>query len=65
MVHSIPLVLLGVATIVALMMRHVVRSISYFRCLILGYRLSGIPLPGLMVTPDVMAPVSTLACLAL
>jgi hypothetical protein len=66
----LPLVLLGMATITmsgvaALAERPIVRSLSGFRCLIQGYRLTGIPFSSLMMTLNGTAPVLTLACLAL
>lgn len=65
-----PLALLGKATIamlgIATLMEYpVVRCLSYFRCLVPGYRLSEIPFPGIMVTSNVMTYVPTLACLML
>jgi hypothetical protein len=70
MFHSLPLVLLGVATIATsgvavLAERLVVSSLPYFRCLISGYGLSEILFPSLMVMPNVTTPIQTLACLAL
>jgi hypothetical protein len=70
MLCSFLLALLGVATIVAsgiavLTERPIVRSCSCFRCHVPAYGLSGVMFPGLMVMPNVMAHVSTLACLTL
>jgi hypothetical protein len=56
---------IAVPGVAAFMERLVVRSLSYFRCLVSGYGLSGILFPGLMVTANVMTHVPTLACLVL
>jgi hypothetical protein len=52
----------GIAT---LEKRPIVRSFSYFGCLILGYWLGRVPFFVLMMTPNVTWPVSMLARLAL
>ena len=70
MLHSFLLALLGVATIttlgfVALAECLVVRSLSFFRCLVPRYGLSGIPFSSLVMTLNITTPVPTLACLAL
>jgi hypothetical protein len=70
MLRSFPLALLSVATIAVLGIAAfaecpIVRSLFYFRCLILGYGLSGILLPGLMVTSNVTTPIPILTFLAL
>jgi hypothetical protein len=68
--RSFLLSLLGVATIATsgiapLVECPVVRSLSCLRCLVLGYRLCGVPFSGLVMTLNVTAPVQALACLAL
>jgi hypothetical protein len=70
MLCSFLLALLGVATIAAsgivVLAEHpIVRSCSCFRCLVPAYGLSEVMFPGLMVMPNVMAHVSTLARLTL
>lgn len=70
MLCSFLLTLLGVATIaasgiIALVERHVVRSLSCLKCLIPRYGLRGVPFSGLVVTLNVMTPILALACLAL
>jgi hypothetical protein len=70
MFPSFPLAILGEAAIMVsrvlmFVERPVVRGLSCFRCLILRHRLSGVPLYGHMVTPNIPAPVTTLTWLAL
>lgn len=65
-----PLALLGMVMITtsgiaALTVRSVVRGFPYFRGFILRDGLSRISCPGLVVMPNVMAPVPTSACLTL
>jgi hypothetical protein len=70
MLRSFPLALLrmetiAVSRIAAFVECPVLRSFSCFRCLIPGYGLSRIPLPRLVVTPNVTALVPTVVCLTL
>jgi hypothetical protein len=67
---SFLLALVGVVTIttsrISAFAKHpVVRSFSYFGCLVPRYRLSGVPLPGLMMTSNITTPVLTLTCFML